>query len=195
MSAGRKALKPVRCFDIAIFFLKLTGVWHFEGVLHLPYAVYGHVMFVFLAVIPTLAMIIFVAKVWGDLIQMAEGLYFTSTMLALVFKFALKSNLKMKNVVEELNSERLTRQKIDQDKYVEEAMKITNRNIILVTGTFSMVCCSWGIAPFFNDTFASKELPKMGWYYIDTSVSPNYEIIYCYQIFGKYQTVCRIYAK
>lgn len=185
----RQAQKPSISLDITVFFFKITGQWHFNNInkkLEKLYKAYSYFMFLILAIIPTIAMTIYVIQVWGDLIEMAEALYFTFTMLGLFFKFIFTDFKDVRSIIELLNSKQMTSQTEEQDKYVLTAMRIVKRNIIVILGSFSTTCWAWTIASFLGGAFEAKRLPKMGWYYFDTGISPTYEIIYFYQTLGKF---------
>lgn len=165
------------------------GMWYYDNVFNILYKIYWLFIFIATSVILSLASLSFIVIVWGDLILLADSLYFSSELLGVVLKIWTVDYRNMRTTIEALDSKSLTSQSYDQDKYVAKSMWVAKRNILLVLGSFTFHCCLRGVVPFLTDAFENKVLPEMGWYYIDTKVSPNYEIVFCIQVFGKFACI------
>lgn len=182
----RIALRPSKSLSAAIFWLKLVGIWHYDNSFNILYKIYWFTIFIAGSVIPISASIGFVRTVWGDLTSVVDSFYFTSEVIGVALKIYTLNHRNLRSTIETLDSNLLINQDCSQDKYIQKSMRTVKKNIFLFLGAISFSACLMGLTPLLTDAFTKRTLPQKGWYYIDSQVSPNYELIYCYQISCKF---------
>ncbi|GLV41243.1 Odorant receptor 83a [Carabus blaptoides fortunei] len=168
----------------AIFFLKLLGIWHFEGKIGVLYRMYGHIMLFLVGSLYAASMLMYVIEVWGNLHEMTDAIYLLVTIISLTLKCTLLDYKQMIAMISLLSSEHFNRHVPEQDVFINTAMYICKRNSIVYLLMCTTVCWSWLVIPVITGAYQVKKLPFKGWYPFKTDSSPVYEMTCMYQFLG-----------
>lgn len=182
---ARATQNIVKSLYPAIFFLKVFGIWHYDGMIGVLYKIYGRIVLFLVGTLYATSMLMSVFEVWGNLPEMADAIYLLVTIISLTLKFALLNYKQMIATIRMLDMENFKKHTPEQDVLICTAMNKCVKNTIIFQSMCTIVCWSWSAMPLINGTFKLKKLPLKGWYPYKTDTSPVYEFTYMYQVLGK----------
>lgn len=181
----RASLKPNESLKVPIFFLGLLGAWKINGRSEKIYRIYGFIIYSFTTYIYVLFELLSIIRAWGNIPEMADGIYLMITIICLTFKAGVLNPNKMKRTVDLLNETILTQHPLNQDHIVDNCMKTANRNAVAILTICSLTCVSLNLGPILAGATKFKELPVKAWYPIPYEQTPYYQIVYAYQFSGE----------
>lgn len=181
----RVSLKPNEGVKVPVFFLRLLGAWKIDGRLEKIYKIYGFIIYSCSTYIYSIFGILYLIRAWGNIPEMADGIYLLTTIIFLTFKLGVLNPKKMRETVNSLNEPILIRHSLSQDHIVEDCMKTANRNAVVIVSLCTLTCWSLNLEPIITGTTKDRKLPFKAWYPIPFEQTPYYQMLYLYQSFGE----------
>ncbi|XP_063925823.1 odorant receptor Or1-like [Zophobas morio] len=171
---------------INLFVLRTVGLWPKDNELYKPdfYTVYASLAAIVIIGGHNLFQLINILYVYNDIKALTRIIFVATTnFLAATKMYFFVRNLKMvKQLFVRLNSEQFRPKTFEQLKLVEPTLKGWKT----IYGVYVTIVCSivfmWSINPFLTGGVQQYELPFDAWYPVQITVSPNYEILYAYQL-------------
>lgn len=163
--------------------LKIAGYWLPKN-MPMSSAAFATFMVCFTMILYTCSEIVYLISVFGQLEEMANGLFLLLTHLAQIIKIVIFISKKQKiycllnNIQEDIFKPRNEHQLRHAMNTINAANYVAQIFIFLVIVTVSL----WSLIPLLEET-NTRKLPLRMWFPFDDQKSPLYEIAYVYQIF------------
>lgn len=166
-----------------IFMLKIVGLWpkNFESYKLDLYAFHATFLLSTLLVASTFFQGINIIFILDDLKAITGTAYVLLTeILAIIKTYFVVKNMKMlKQLIKSFNSEIFQPRNSNQIRLVQPSLKFWKSIYNLMHFMVTAATLFWMSFPILDKK--EKRLPFLGWYIVNTKVSPYYEIVYFFQ--------------
>jgi hypothetical protein len=173
----------ISTIKVNIFMLRCVGLWPGRGEtyqrdLYTFYAVFNAILIIGGHNFSQLANIFFV---YSDLEALAATIFVMITnILATVKMYTFVLNMRViKELLLVLDSFHFQPKSLEQVKLVQPTLQIWKKLYIVYSSVVGVNVLLWSIAPLLDE---GQRLPFVAWYPFSTESSPNYQIIYIYQV-------------
>jgi hypothetical protein len=166
-----------------VFMLKCVGLWPERGETYQRdfytfYAVFNAILIIGGHNLSQLVNILFV---YSDLEALAATIFVMITnILATMKMYLFVRNMRViKRLLLVLDSFHFQPKSLEQEKLIQPSLKIWKKSYTIYSSIVAVNVVLWSIAPLMNE---GQRLPFVAWYPFSTESSPNYQIIYVYQV-------------
>jgi hypothetical protein len=163
--------------------LKCVGLWPERGETYQRdfytfYAVFNAILIIGGHNLSQLVNILFV---YSDLEALAATIFVMITnILATMKMYLFVRNMRViKRLLLVLDSIHFQPKSLEQEKLIQPSLKIWKKSYTIYSSIVAVNVVLWSIAPLMNE---GQRLPFVAWYPFSTESSPNYQIIYVYQV-------------
>ncbi|KAJ3663384.1 hypothetical protein Zmor_007659 [Zophobas morio] len=174
------------CIKLHLRVLRCLGLWPKNNDLYKLdlYTLYASVAALVILVGHNSCALINIFYVYNDLQALAKIVFVATTNLQATFKmYTFVRNIKtFKQLLAALNSDLFRPKTSQQFEIVKATLRTWRKAYAWFLTILCVIISMWSITPFLTGGVHHYQLPFDAWYPVEIKVSPNYEILYFYQL-------------